>query len=178
MSEKHFNQKPVRDAEFITPPNIIKAKVGNGGLSEAIISRAQAVLEMHAEDFKPLAEIYLEQMRNGISNAKDIEGGTDKEEHIAQILFPCVQLKANGAMFKYSLITQIADLFVQFMEVVERLDSETLEIADAFYTTIRIVVNGKITGDGGDQGKKLTEELNNACKRYFEKHKETINFKK
>ena len=179
MDIKHYNQTPKRDATFVIPPNIIKGKVGTGGLSEKVLKRAQRLLETHTADFAPLADIYLTRMMEGIEKAETTESNADNlEDLISTILLPCVQLKANGAMFHYQLITRIADRFVQFMEVVERLDAETLEIARAYHSTIKIVVAGKIKGDGGKQGDELVEELNNACMRYFEKHKETIDFNK
>ncbi len=180
MDIKHYNQTPKRDATFVMPPNIIKGKVGTGGLSEKVLKRAQRLLETHTADFTPLADLYLERMMQGIEEAEKVENNNEDnlEDLITAILLPCVQLKANGAMFHYQLITRIADRFVQFMEVVERLDNETMEIARAYHSTIKIVVAGKIKGDGGKQGDALVEELNNACMRYFEKHKETIDFDK
>lgn len=180
MEETHFNQKPKRDAHFITPPNLIKDKIGDGGLSEAILNRAQDLLENNTEDFRPLAEMYLEQMANGIKAAEQVQGANEKktEELIVPILYPCMQLKANGGMFRYQLVTTIANIFVQFMEVVERLDAETLDIAQAFHTSIKIVIAGQIKGSGGPQGKALIDELSGACERYFEKHKDNIDFDK
>lgn len=174
MNERNFNQDKKRNAEFITPPNIIKAKIGEGGLNDAILDRAQAVLENHAVDFKPLAEIYLEQLEYGINHLRVEKTNQaekiDEEEKVAYILFPCVQLKANGTTFHYPLITEIADLFVKFLEVVEAIDDEILELALAFHKTMQIIVLSGIKEDGGKQGKALVQELNNACKRYFDKH--------
>ncbi len=169
---KHYNQHPKREASFIKPPNILKAKIGTGGLDERVLDRAQRLLEEHAVDFKPLADMYLQRMQNGIDTAhKKLQDNTETdEEDIAQILFPCVQLKSNGGMFHYPLVTRIADRFIQFAEVIETLDDETLEISKAFHSTIKIVVNSKIKGDGGAQGQDLVSELNNVCTRYFEKH--------
>lgn len=181
MDVKHYNQKPVRDAEFIMPPNILKAKTGTGGLNETVLERAQKLLENNTVDFAPLADVYLKTMKNGIDSAREELLHKDEvrdEAKISQILYPCVQLKANGGMFHFPLVTRAADRFVQFMEVVERLDNETIEIATAFHTAIRVIVASKIKGDGGAQGNALIEELNNACMRYFEKHKATINFDK
>lgn len=181
MDIKHYNQKPVRDAQFIMPPNMIKAKVGSGGLQESILDRAEKLLESNTVDFAPLSELYLNNMKKGIEAAKEallLKEPITEEAQISAILYPCVQLKANGGMFHYPLVTRAADRFVQFMEVVERIDHESLEIAQAFHTAIRVIVAGKIKGDGGTQGNALIEELNNACMRYFEKHKNTINFDK
>lgn len=181
MDIKHYNQKPVRNAEFIMPPNIIKAKIGSGGLNESILDRAQQLLESNTVDFAPLAEIYLGNMMQGIEAARQdllLKETITDEGKISQILYPCVQLKANGGMFHFPLVTRAADRFVQFMEVVERLDEEMLDIATAFHTAIRVIVKANIKGDGGAQGNALVEELNNACMRYFEKYKDTINLEK
>ncbi len=171
MDIKHYNQNPKRHAEFIKPPNLLKAKVGSGGLNDQVIVRAQALLENHSEEFAPLAEMYLFQMNQGIDAAAQATSDDNMEEVIADILLPCMQLKSNGAMFHYPLVTRIAGRFIQFMEVIEDVDAEMLSIAKAFYTTIKVVVSGKIKGDGGAQGEALIEELNNACMRYFDKRK-------
>lgn len=176
---RHYNRKPVRDAEFIKPPNMLRAKVGKGGMNEQILERAQKLLENHTEDFRPLAEIYLDQLKDGIEYAREHSTSSqDQDEIIAGLIFPTVQLKANGTMFHYPLVTRIADRFVQFLEVIVRVEEETLKIADAFHQTIKIVVHGQIKGQGGEHGEALVDELNKACMRYFEKHKDTVDFDK
>ncbi|MCK5374825.1 MAG: hypothetical protein KAJ40_06030 [Alphaproteobacteria bacterium] len=174
MDIQHYNQEPKRKAKFFSPPNILKAKTGSGGLNDTILDRAQDLLENHTADFIPLAELYINQMEKGIKEAFDIKESTDSEKALSKILMPCVQLKANGTMFHYPLVTRIADRFVQFMEVVERLDNETLDIANAFLTALKIVITGKIRTDGAGHGNALVEELNRACMRYFDKHKADI----
>jgi len=178
MDVQHYNQPQRRKADFIKPPNLIKAKVGDGGLSDAILDRAQKLLEENTGDFVPLAEIYLARMKDGIKKSRDAVDGEDTEYLISGILYPCAQLKANGGMFHYPLVTRIAERFVQFMEVIECIDPEVIEIAEAFHTTITAVVHGKVKGDGGQYGNEIVEALNAACMRYFEKHEEQIERKK
>ncbi len=171
---EHFNQIPKRKAEFIKPPNNLKKKVGSGGLSDNILNKAQALLEKNTIDFQPLAEMYLNSIMKGIDNAKNAPPDSDTEALIAQILYPAVQLKANGGMFHYNLVTKMADKFVQFMEVIEKPDIEALEIVLAFHTTIRAVILGKIKGDGGSHGEDLIRALDEACIRYFDKNPDNI----
>ena len=168
--EKHYNQTPKRKAEFINPPNTLKAKVGAGGLSEGILNKAQELLENNTVDFLPLAEMYLGSLMKGIEAAKAGETSDDPEFVIASMLYPGMQLKANGGMFHYPLVTRIADKLIQFLEVVEGPDLEVVEIVLAFHTTLRAVVLGRITGDGGRHGAELLDALNDACVRYFEKN--------
>lgn len=166
----HFNQVPRRKAEFIRPPNTLKAKVGSGGLSEDILNKAQTLLENNAAEFAPLAELYFTSLMRGVESARKASLSDDNENVIAHIIYPAMQLKANGGMFHYQLVTRAADKLIQFLEVIERPDEEALEIVVAFLTTIRAIVNSKIIGDGGKHGRDLIDALNHACMRYFEKY--------
>lgn len=171
-SDQHYDQIPKRKAEFIKPPNMLKMKVGSGGLSEEILNKAQELLENNTIDFLPLAEMYLDSLMKGINVAKDPESGHDGESIIAMMLYPGMQLKANGGMFHYPLVTRIADHLIQFLEVIDEPDIQAVEIVLAFHTTIRAVVLGKITGDGGRHGRDLLTALHDACTRYFDKNED------
>jgi hypothetical protein len=172
MDNTHFNHSPRRDASFIKPPNILKAKVGSGGLDERTLDRAQSILENNTADFKPVADIYLDDLANGIAYAKNPEHtGEDSETLIAGILFPAVQLKANGGMFHFKLVTHIAERYVQFLEVIENINADVLDIATAFHTTIKLIVTSALKDINSAQGTALTDELNKAYARYFEKYK-------
>lgn len=166
----HFNREPRRNAEFIKPPNTLKAKVGSGGLSEQILEKAQALLENNAVDFQPLGEIYLGSLLKGIEASSKWQPGIDDEGVILSMLYPSMQLKANGGMFHYPLVTMIADKLVQFLEVLDKPDIDAVEIVLAFHTTIRAVIMGKITGTGGRHGEELIGALTQACMRYFERY--------
>lgn len=171
MEVTHYSQKQRRRAEFINPPNTIKAKVGSGGLSEEILQKAQLLLENNTVDFQPLAEMYLGTMMTGIEMAKNSGIKDDPEHIISSMLYPAMQLKANGGMFKYDLVTKVADKLIQFLEVIEQADIEAVEIVLAFHTTIRAIVLGRITGSGGKHGDELLSALTEACMRYFEQRK-------
>lgn len=166
----HFNQKQRRRAEFIRPPNTLRAKVGTGGLGEDIIQKAEAVLTSLSVDFQPLAEIYLENLAKGIELAKSASITEDPEYIIATMLYPAVQLKANGGMFKYDLVTKISDKLIQFLETVEHPDIEAIEIVLAFHSAIRAIVAGRVAGSGGQKGVELIKALDQACTRYFDKY--------
>lgn len=166
----HFMQKPRRKAEFLKPPNMLKTKVGGGGLSDEILDKAQQLLENNTVDFQPLADMYLNSLAKGIDLAKDANPGEDNEYIISCMLYPAMQLKANGGMFHYPLVTQIADKLIQFLEVIEHPDIEAIEIVLAFHTTIRAVILGQVKGSGGKHGAELLTALNDACIRYFEKY--------
>ena len=166
----HFNQPARRKAEFCMPLNTLKKKVGTGGLSEDILNKAQALLENNTIDFRPLAEMYLDTLLKGIEQARHPSKRMETEHLIAGMLYPASQLKANGGMFHYPLVTKVADKLVQYLEVISSVDAEVLEIIQAFHTTIRAILLGQVQGDGGKYGDELMQALVDACYRYFEKH--------
>ena len=171
---EHYNRTPRRKAEFIKPPNMLKQKVGSGGLSDEILDKAQKLLEENSVDFEPLANMYLGSLMQGIEMAKGYTPADDTEQVIANMLYPAMQLKANGGMFSYSLVSKISDKLIQFLEVIEEPDIEAVEIVLAFHTTISAVIHGKVQGDGGTHGDDLLVALTDACMRYFDKHPETL----
>lgn len=165
----HYNRPRLRKAEFIKPPNILKQKVGYGGLNDEILDKAQKLLEENTQDFKPLGMMYLSSLMNGIEMAKGHGGSNDREQIIVSMLYPAMQIKANGGMFHYHLVSMIADKLIQFLEVIEEPDIEAVEIVLAFHSTITAIVQGRVSGDGGQQGQDLLNALSDACVRYFER---------
>ncbi|MBU0800664.1 MAG: hypothetical protein KKA05_06630 [Alphaproteobacteria bacterium] len=165
----HFNQVLRRKAEYIKPPNELKAKVGSGGLSDDILQKAQALLEDNAVDFLPLAEMYLNALIRGVEKCQNPTPRDDNESLIASILYPAMQLKANGGMFHYQLVTKISDKLIQYLEVIAEPDEDAIEIVLAFHTTMRAIIISRITGNGGRHGFELMQALDEACNRYFDR---------
>lgn len=168
MADRHFNQTPKRKAKFITPPNGLKGKVGSGGLAEEVLDRTQQLLEKHTENFEPLADIYLNKLKESIAIAKETGPEDDEEMALTLMIDPAMQLKSNGGMFKFPFVTEIADMLVHFFEVVERPDKECIEIAEAFHTTLRLIVRSGIRQSSTSEAKALKQALRDACQRYFD----------
>lgn len=175
-NNSHFNQEPRRKAEIISPPNRVKEKVGHGGLTTEVLNKAQALLESVSVDFPAMAEMDLDTLASAISRIRQIRSaGKDltkgkEEDLINSLIYPSMQLKAHGGMFKYELVTRIADNLVHFLEVVHQMDDDAMEIVDAHNTTLRAIIHSRIEGTGGQKGKALLKELHEACSRYFDKY--------
>ncbi len=166
--DKHFHQTPRRKAEFFNPPNTLKEKVGHGGLTEEVLKKAQGLLENNTYEYRPMGEMALDAMLKAITEARR-PGDRKQEALINSLLFPTMQLKTNGGMFHYQLVTKIADRLVQFLEVIETLDESAIEVIEGFYTTMRAIFIAQLKGDGGIKGQQLYLALVDACMRYFDK---------
>jgi len=177
--DEYFDQVPRRKAEFINLPNRLKKKVGSGGLSEAVLNKAEELLKSHGEEFPPIADASLRQLDEAINivNDKKQRRNYGDEDLINMLIPPALDLKSNGGMFHYPLITNIADVYIRFLEVIARIDDDVIEISRAFHTSIGAVVRGNIKSDGGKQGKEMVKVLNDACGRYFKKKPQNISRK-
>lgn len=166
--------KPKPRPKFIPPSKNLKAKVGNGGLSENILEKAQTLIESNTVDFVPLAEMYLETLDTNIQKARREAQDSDyvKESAINILLHPIIKLKSNAGMFKYQLISDIADHVIRFLETIDTIDADVLEIIQAFHAAIRVIVVSRLDGGGGEQGRELTKAIHEACLRYLDKNPE------
>jgi hypothetical protein len=165
MSESFQEQKKVRRAELLTPPNRLKEKVGSGGIDENVIHKAQALLENNTVDFKPIAAMLMELLSEAITDAKN--GNVKGEAAIEAMIYPAMQLKAQGTMFHYPLITEISNILVNFLETVTLIDKDVLDLVVAHKMSINAVLASEIKGDGGKVGKDLRDALMDACNRYY-----------
>lgn len=168
-AEAFEGQKKVRKAELIAPPNRLKEKVGSGGIDESVLTKAQDMLENNTVDFKPIALMLVDVLHDSITDAKS--GSIKGEEAIESMLYPAMQLKAQGGMFHYPLISEIANILVNFLETVTDTDKDVIDIVVAHKQSVNAVLASEIKGDGGKVGRELRDALLDACARYYKSRK-------
>ena len=168
MPEEKDTDTPAKKlARILKAIPLLQAKVGKGEISERKIKKSQRIIDENDVDFAPLALEFLEQLEAGIKAAK--KGGDDVAKLIAGMSAPVMQLKGNAGMFGYSLIGRLANIMLNFLETIETIDDDVIEIAEAHHKTIHLIITNKMAGPGGDYGQELQTELKEACRRYFAK---------
>ncbi len=158
-----------------TPPPVkiykasteLQVKAGTGDVDEKKVVRAENVIQNNTVDFLPLAVTYLNRLDQGITNARKPD--VPMAEKIAGMTQPVMELKANARMFKFDLITVMANIMLGFLEAIKQLDNDAIDIVAAHHATLRVIISKKITGNGGPDGVRLKNELEDACARYFKK---------
>ncbi len=165
------NKENVSKARFYNPPNILKEKVGSGGLARNILEQAQKLLEENDIDFEPIAMTYMDALRRGLDHAYNPSPHTTRFELMEGLIHPIMQLKANGGMFDYPLVSRIADKMIELIEGATEPNEDLQEIIQAFHTTITAILHSKLKGTGGVKGDNLYYAICDACDRYFKKHK-------
>jgi len=165
------SRERLRKAEFITPPNTLKLKAGSGGLDEKIIEKAQKMIEQSGIDFVPIGQRYLVSLTEGIRLTETRRGEVEDETLIATMLYPAMQLKANGGMFKYPLVTLVSAKLIRFLEHIKEPNDDAMDIINGFATSLQaIMLMGEKSAEVSDHGHELTQALDEACERYFERY--------
>jgi uncharacterized protein (UPF0335 family) len=157
-----------KKVEFITPPNTLKLKVGEGGIPAYVLKQCQSYLESNPVDFTPYGHRYLGQLKE-IKTRAD-RGNVELDAIHDDLANIVMQLKSNGSMFHYQLVSMISDVMLRFLEHAERLDQDFLDIYTVYINVLEIILIKKLRGNGGPEGYALTQELHNACLRYYAKY--------
>ena len=143
----------------------LQKKVGKGPIDLKALDKAQSLIEESSDDFEPLAMNFLAKLKTGIDNANKGIGST--EELIAGMTSPVMELKANAKMFKYDLVSSLANIMLGFLETISTLDKDGIDIVAAHHQTLNLIIIKKMKGDGGEHGQLLQTELRDAVHRYF-----------
>ena len=155
-------------ARYIDPPNTLREKVGYGGIEDNRISRAEEFIAKNPVDFTPHATDIMARLDAVLAEAR--AGKIKGQEATDKISRPIMELKANGGMFQYVLISEIADIVLNFLENIDEMNEDVFEIIDAHQNTLSVIVTNKLKGSGGTEGRALAKELYQACNRYYRKH--------
>jgi hypothetical protein len=163
-------QKKAQKATMVVPPNQLKEKVGSGGFDEMAVVKAQDQIKNNKVDFRPIAADLLIQMDKAIADAKS--GAARDAVAVREIMTPAMELKAQGTLFHYPLVSEISNILVNFLETVTSMDADALEIVAAHKTSINVVLAGRIKEeDKGKVGKELCRALLDSCDRYSKTRK-------
>ena len=122
--------------EIIHPPNLLKMKVGSGGVDPDRIAKAEAAVAELAESYidwalKDLAEL---QARFAAIRAET----ADPRQRVLDLFQTAHDMKGQGATFGYPLVTQVAKHLCHYVEgQLERdqlpdLTIDTFDVKDFF----------------------------------------------
>lgn len=154
-----------QQVKIIKADKSLQKRAGTGDVDENLVKRAEVVIEKNTEDFGPIAQDFLDRLATGVATARAGQG--EQAALIAGMTQPVMELKANARMFKYDLVTALANIMLGFLETNKNLDKDAIDIVDAHHKTLTLIIHKKMAGDGGQNGKLLQSELQDACQRYM-----------
>ncbi|PCJ02314.1 MAG: hypothetical protein COB14_02090 [Alphaproteobacteria bacterium] len=159
------NNRKSETNKKIKATDVLVQKTGVGALDQILIDKSQNVLDNNKINFIPIVENFLAQLNEAIHKAKQEEEPTRKA--LDDMVDPIMQIKANARVLKYTLVGNLADIMLTFLERLNLADQYAFEIIQAHQNTLTHLVSREMKGSGGDTGAALEKELQSACNRYM-----------
>lgn len=146
--------------ELINPPNLLKAKVGNGaggGFDPTLLSRAEKAITSLKDDFEALV---LAEAAKLTELSDELGADRAKAEKIGAKAFVVGHdIGGQGATFGYDLVTEIGLSLCRYIERIGWPGDLNADVLRAHADALRAVVGNRVNGHGGKAGASLVEGL-------------------
>lgn len=147
-------------AEFVTPPNYLKMKVGSGGIDKEALKEAEIAIQVLGHKmYAKWADDDLGRMRIAFEELK--QTSLDDPDGVKKMLRICWDMKGLGGTFGYPLVTTITHYLSNYLE--HCLDNAEAKVSAAVVSphidALYVVLSQKVSGDGGAIGRELVAGL-------------------
>jgi len=123
----------------------------------ARIAEAEAAVAALADQFIPWAKEDLEKLR-----AKTAEAREAPQEHariVPEIFDLAHNVKGQGGSFGFHLLTKIGHSLCELTREREHMEPGELDVVDHHIKAMAVVLDNRITGEGGEAGTRLIAKL-------------------
>ncbi len=151
------------EVEVINVPHAIRLKVSGGGaISEAMLKKANQVIEEMTASFLEVLRVEIDKMATLSQESKT---ATDKSALIERIFEVSHDLRGQASTFGFPLVTRIGSSLCRFTENADLTDARAQDVIDAHINSMKLVVVQGLRGDGGPAGQKIAAGLEIAAKK-------------
>ena len=144
------------NVQIINPPNLLKSKVGSGGFAMGSLEKAAKVIEGLRGEFEEIAKVEVVKLVAAANALVAQPNDLAKRDVVYKIAH---ELRGQGGSYGYPLVTEFGDKLCRYLDAAAVLDAKSLVVVKATADAIAIVINSKVSGDGGDTGRNLVEML-------------------
>lgn len=151
--------KPPSEAQFVTPPNYLKMKVGAGGVDKEALKEAEiAVQVLGHKMYAKWADSDLDRMRAAFEELK--QTSLDDVDSVKKMLRICWDMKGLGGTFGYPLVTTITHYLSNYLEhCLDKGTQVSSAVVSPHIDALYVVLSQKVSGDGGAIGRELVAGL-------------------
>ena len=148
---------PSTIVRILNPPNFLKHKTKVApGLLDELLARADKMVAALQGEFEAGTELRIKRLA-------EIAGGAWKlpatrEDAVLQLRRQCHEIKGEAGTFGFPLLSDIADLFGNYLRETP-LAKQQAEAIKAYVDTFDVVWTRRIKGNGGHLGTQLIESL-------------------
>lgn len=147
--------------QLITPPNLLKVKVGGSGTTAGIdmkaVAQAANAVESLAGEFEERLSLETAML---MKLAQDLEDQPDNAERIVKkALRLGHEVGGLGATFGFELVSDISACMCAYIENTAKPSQVRPEVLRAHGDAMRAVIKNNVRGDGGNVGSDLVYSL-------------------
>ena len=145
--------------QFTPASRDLQRKVGGpkGQFGKFKLEAAQSKINERAEAFMAEIQVHVTTVREAFKNLDQGDGAN--AEAANDIAMAAREVKGLAGTFGFDLLTQIGDSLYEFAADLKKLDGKRIELIGAHIDAMELIVQNKITGDGGDIARELLSTL-------------------
>jgi len=130
--------------------------IGHNPLKETLARAAEAATALRA-NYTEWARIDLDNTQVWLDAAK--RGADGRREQLDLLYGAMHNIKGQGTSFGYPLVTRIGQSLCRLIAPGRAVDEPGLKIAQAHLDALKLVLDQKIAGKGGEVGEQLAARL-------------------
>jgi CheY-like chemotaxis protein len=164
-SDKKIMQGTPKGVYYWRLQNTLRSKAAGGPIEHKVkgeipsdvIEEAERQLEKTTLEFKSWGLEYLVELTEFCTKASTETGS--RSQYFSDINRLAMKLRGQGSTFDYPLISTISTMLYDLTVEGCPEDDKNIKAAEFHIETMRAVIRDDITGDGGETGRHLVEEL-------------------
>ena len=145
-------QQPI---EIFMPPNILKAKVGSGGLDSSALRKAEQAIEELRKEF---GDWIVEDVTH-LVEARNTYVSNPSDETLSALYRAAHDLKGQGTTFDFPLVARVASSLCKLTDDDTKLKSIPVHLIDAHVDAIKVIVRDGIKDTTNTMATLLSAEL-------------------
>lgn len=155
---------------FYRFPNRLRDKTaglapGKANISQEAMEAAEAALNKMSEDYPDWVSGLLVKLQE--QHGRCVDTPEKRHEFFEEINHIAHDMKGQGGTFGYPLITKFSDSLYGFtIKRPGEITDNQIELVKSHVDAMRAIIRGRVAGDGGEIGAKLSETLDEAIATY------------
>ena len=157
------NKRPI---EIFMPPNVLKAKMGNGGLDLSAVQRAEQAID----DLKGEFTGWVVEDVNRLAEAQQAYAKQSDGETLGDLYRAAHDLKGQATTFDFPLVSRIASSLCKLTDDANSGLPLPLALIAAHIDAIKVIVRDNLKDPSDQMASVLAAELESQVAGFLAKH--------
>lgn len=147
------------EARVIHAPNLLRAKVGSGGVDSGSLRAANDAIKNLTGEYLQRVDDDLDRMEALAKSLADATDETARAECVEAIYAIVHEMRGEAGTFGYPLASKIGNMLCRHIDSLAGPHLADSRIVRHHCDALRAIVKHDITNDGGDIGQALVKDL-------------------